>query len=161
MPQTCRAKIARGILLGALLVGTILLPAGCSRMPPIEEQQARILNRDLQLDMLTPEAFLATWGKPRYQYEANMQFFPLQNGQHVPRFRVPLGEAPAGWNSTVVFGPSQFFAYPEHGELLGFMDGRLIYREVVSAKDLHALGKAWADEQKFKTTIETDATKPR
>jgi hypothetical protein len=148
------------VLFGITAVALLLITA-CSGMPTLEEQKTHILNRNFQLDLLSPEAFVEAWGAAPYQYQATMQFFPLRNGQYMPHFRVPLGEAPAGWDSTVVFGPSLFFAYPEQGELIGFMDDRLVYREVVPAAELHALGKSWANERKFKTTIETGTAKPR
>jgi hypothetical protein len=150
----CRSvrRLPRRLLLLLLVVLTL---AGC-RSVSLEEQQQYIRNNDLQLRVLTSEAFLATWGTPTYQYEGLVQFYPLDDGQYVPSFLVPTGEAPENWDSTVLSGIGLFFAYAEQGRLLGFLDNRLVYRGHVPAAHVHALGKAWATEMKFRTRTEAE-----
>lgn len=141
-----------------LLFATVL--AGCAKPMSLEVQKEHIQRHDFPVGQLTPDAFLQAWGNPPYLYEGTTRFFPA-NGQYVPHFRVPLGEAPENWDSSVISGFGRFFAYPEQGELLGFLDDRLVYREAMPAPQVHAIGKAWANERKFRTTIETDTAKPR
>jgi hypothetical protein len=157
MPEESPLSIRPTVfLLVALLIGCSL-----AAMPNLEIQKEQIRRHDLQLWKLTPEAFFEAWGPPAYVHEGSTQFYPQVDGQYVPSFRVPLGEVPKNWDSTVVTGLGRFFAYPEQGELLGFFDNRLAYREPMSGPQVHALGKAWAREQKFRTTIESDMVRPR
>jgi hypothetical protein len=133
----------------------LLLFGGCAG-PSLEEQKRQIQNQNLQLRLLTSEAFLGTWGHPTYQYEALVQFYPLNDGQLVPSFLVPTGEAPPNWDSTILSGVGRFFAYADQGEVLGFLDNRLVYRAHVLSADVHRLGKVWAAELKFRTRTEAE-----
>ena len=50
-----------------------------------------------------------------------------------------------------------FLAYPDRRELLGFLNDRLVYRERLSADEIHTIGKMWKRESMFKTRLETPA----
>ena len=91
----------------------------------------------------------------------------------MPRFRVALGEPPAGWNSEVISGEGYFLAYPDRGELLGFLKEevyilelfglqkeRLVYREHLPAEQIHLVGKAWQREDRFKSGLELPQAPP-
>ena len=54
-------------------------------------------------------------------------------------------------------GDGYFLGYPDRGELLGFLNDRLVYRERLSADEIHAIGKMWKRESMFKTRLETPA----
>jgi hypothetical protein len=123
-------------------------------LPPLDEQKAWIQKNQIRTQVLGRQAFLETWGKPTYEHYEWTQFFPLENGNYIPAFRVPLGEAPPGWDSGAVYGDALFFGYVDRGELLGFLDGRLVYRERLSAEEIHLLAKKWKKEELFKTGIE-------
>ncbi len=140
---------------GLTAVGLLLCVAcGMFSMPKLEEQRARIRNNDLAYHQITSQAFLDTWGKPTYQHRELTQFFPVENGAWVPRFRVPLGEPPEGWLSSVQAGPGHFLVYADRGELLGFLDDRLVYRETVSADQVMAIKKLWDREALFRSSLE-------
>jgi len=85
-----------------------------------------------------------------------MQFFPVENGNYIPLFRIPPGEPPPGWDSTVVSGEARFLGYADRGELLGFLEDRLVYREHLSSEKIHAIGKVWKEEALFKTRPEKE-----
>ena len=146
-------------LLPLLAVSTALLFVQCRAMgwtlPPLEEQKAQIQQDRIQLQSVGPRAFLETWGAPAYMHRERMQFYPVKSGNFVPRFRLPTGEVPNGWDSTIVSEESIFFGYPDRGELLGFISDRLIYREAVPAEEVHAIGKMWKRDALFKTRLET------
>ena len=143
--------------LGVWLIAVAL--TGC--LLDLEEQKRHIRANDLPLKRLTPQAFLDVWGAPTYQYESDAQFYPVADGQYVPSFRVPAGEVPRNWNASIVSGTGRFLAYPDRGELLGFLANRLVYRERLPAAQLHSLGATWAREDKLRTSIERDLLKPR
>jgi hypothetical protein len=120
----------------------------------LEEQKAQIQSEKIHFEGLTIQAFLETWGKPAYTHRERMQFYTLDNGNSMPRFRTPMGEPPQGWSTAIISEDSIFFGYPERGELLGFVGGRLIYREQVPAAEIHSIAKTWAHEDRFKTRLE-------
>lgn len=126
--------------------------------PTLEEQKTQIRDNRIHFGGLTAQAFLETWGKPAYTHRERMQFYMLDDGNSLPRFRVPAGEPPHGWTTRIISEDSIFFGYPDRGELLGFVDGLLIYREQVPAAEIHALAKMWAHEDLFKTRLETPST---
>ena len=123
--------------------------------PTLEVQKAQIRDNRIHFDGLTVQAFLDTWGKPAYTHRTRMQFFMLDDGNSMPRFRVPMGEPPQGWSTRIISEDSTFFGYPDRGELLGFVDDRLIYREQVPEAEVHSVAKMWAREDLFKTRLET------
>jgi hypothetical protein len=139
------------IFLAAILV---VLVSGCA--VPLEEQKAHIRKHNLPFHVLSARAFLETWGKPTYAHQENTQFYPVKTGNYVPRFRAPLGEPPPGWDATVVSEPAIFLGYVDRGELLGFIDDRLVYREQMAASQIHEIGRNWQHEAIFKTRLETD-----
>ena len=139
-----------------MLIALCLSLAGCA--VPIEEQKAHIRNGDLGFRTLSPQAFLDTWGQPTYAHEEHTQFFSVGRGQYVPRFRVPLGEAPPNWDSRLISDHALFLVYVDRGELLGFVGDRLIHHEQLPASQLHGIGKAWQQESRFKTRLETGAS---
>ncbi len=139
------------IFLAAILV---VLVSGCA--VPLEEQKAHIRKHNLPFHVLSARAFLETWGKPTYAHQENTQFYPVKSGNYVPRFRAPLGEPPPGWDATVVSEPAIFLGYVDRGELLGFIDDRLVYREQMAASQIHEIGRNWQHEAIFKTRLETD-----
>lgn len=129
-------------------------------LPPLEEQKAQVRNGQVRVHLLTSQAVLDVWGPPTYEHHEYARFFTVENGMYVPFFRVPLGEAPAGWDNGVIPGEADFLAYADRGELLGFLADRLVYRERMSADGIHALGKTWEKEARFKTEIEKSLSTP-
>ncbi len=133
---------------------------GLYSLPPLEEQKARILSNEIALKALTAQAFLEAWGEPTYEHYESMQFFPVTDGNYLPRFRVPLGEVPPGWDHSVVSEPALFLGYADRGELLGFLEKRLIYREHLPAEQIHAIAAQWKREELFKTRLEAPPARP-
>ena len=146
--------VALRMMVAVLLLGCVVAVTACSG-PTLAEQKAQILDDKIHFEGLSIQAFLETWGKPAYSHSERMQFFTLDNGNSIPRFRTPLGEVPQGWSTAIISADSIFFGYPDRGELLGFAEGRLVYREKVPADEVHAIGKTWAREDLFKTRLET------
>lgn len=138
-----------------LVVAAIFFSVLACSGPTLEQQKAQILDNKIHFEVLTVQAFLETWGKPTYTHRERMQFYTLDDGNSIPRFRAPMGEAPQGWTTAIISEDSTFFGYPERGELLGFVDGRLVYREQIPAAEIHSIAKAWAREDRFKTRLET------
>jgi hypothetical protein len=136
------------------MLGFFVATLACSGLT-LEEQKTQIRNNKIHFEGLTVQAFLETWGKPAYTHRERMQFYMLDDGNSMPRFRAPMGEAPQGWSLGIISEDSIFFGYPDRGELLGFVDGRLIYREQVPAAEIHSIAKMWAREDLFKTRLET------
>ena len=141
--------------IGPLIVAAIVFSVMACSGPTLEEQKKQILNNKIHFEGLTVQAFMETWGKPAYTHRERMQFYVLENGNSMPRFRVPMGETPEGWSNAFLSEDSTFFGYPDRGELLGFVDGRLVYREQAPAGEIHSVGKMWAREDLFKTRLET------
>ncbi len=139
-----------------VLVPILVMAGACGspRLPPLPEQKARIMNEDIRPRVLTMQAFLETWGPAGYEHRERTQFYPVKNGNWVPQFRVPLGEAPPEWQTAVVSEEGFFWGYPDRGELLGFIEHRLVYREKLSADEVHAIGAAWKRDRLFRTTLE-------
>lgn len=136
----------------------IMLASACSYaiLPSLDEQKSRIQRDQIRLHTLTSAAFLDTWGLPTYEHQEPMQFFPVENGNYIPLFRIPPGEPPPGWDSTVVSGEARFLGYADRGELLGFLEDRLVYREQLPSEKIHAIGKLWKKEALFKTRVEKE-----
>ena len=51
-------------------------------------------------------------------------------------------------------GEGVYFAYPDRGWLLVFLDDLLVYKEELKAEELQAIAKAWAYEDRFKTRLD-------
>lgn len=148
------SRVLAGVFATAVWLGCLVALPACSG-PTLAEQKAQILGNKIHFDGLSVQAFLETWGEPAYRRRERMLFYTLNDGNSIPRFRTPIGEAPPGWSTAIMSGDSIFFAYPDRGELLGFVDGRLVYREKVPADEIHALGKTWAREDLFKSRLES------
>lgn len=143
-------------LLSALPVMVLAVACGLSSLPSLHEQKAQILNHDIRLRLVTRQAFREAWGPPTYELRQRTQFYPVKDGNLIPQFRVPLGETPDGWEPSVVSEEGFFFGYADRGELLGFIDDRLVYREQTSPEEIHAIGKAWEKNRLFRTRLEGD-----
>ncbi len=135
-------------------IGSIL---SCSGMPALEEQERHVRNNELVLHQLTPRAFVGAWGAPTYQHAEFMQFFGMKDDVLIPRSRLAIGEPPRGWEVRIESGDALFLAYPDHGWLVVFFEERLVYREALTAAQLHALGRSWQHEDKFRSRFEVPA----
>ena len=135
-------------------IGSIL---SCSGMPALEEQERHVQNNELVLHQLTPRAFVGAWGPPTYQRAEFMQFFGMKDDELIPRSRLAIGEPPRGWEVRIEAGDALFLAYPDHGWLVVFFEERLVYREALTAAQLHELGRSWQHEDKFRSRFEVPA----
>ncbi|MFO0773237.1 MAG: hypothetical protein U0172_01055 [Nitrospiraceae bacterium] len=142
-------------VLTALIV--LVVCGGCQSMPTVAEQQAAVKKGDLTVHKISSAPILAEWGAPTYRSMQHVQFFPLKNGQWMPNFRVPLGDYPKDWDLTTTSADTLFWAYADRGEVLGFVEDRLVYREAMTAEKVHVLGKQWEREARFKTRLEGGA----
>lgn len=133
--------------------------AGCKGMPTLAEQEQMVRGDNLALDRVTSMAVVNVWGEPAHYQVKFTQFFVMPDLSMVPTDRVPLGESPRGWSAGVHAGESVFFAYPEQGWLLVFLDEWLVYKEKLKSEEMDALIKAWAYEDRFKTRLD-GAPKP-
>jgi hypothetical protein len=127
---------------------------GCSGMPSLEEQERHVRDNELVLHQLTPRAFVGAWGAPPYQHAEFMQFFGMKDDSLMPRSRLASGEPPRGWEVHIEAGDALFLAYPDRGWLVVFFEERLVYREALTAAQLHALGRSWQHEDKFRSRFE-------
>lgn len=141
-------------LLVSSWAAVLAMPMACSSLPSLDEQQALVRAGQLPLHAVTSGPVLSQWGTPTYSSIQRVQFFSLTNGQWVPNFRIRLGEYPKGWDLSTVSGDGLFIAYADRGEVLGFYEDRLVYRESLPAQEIHTLGKQWQRETKFKTRLE-------
>ena len=160
----CGAQRVRGLEFlrrsgwaGVFVVFAIGSVLSCSGMPPLEEQERHVRDNELVLHQLTPRAFVGAWGAPTYQHAEFMQFFGMKDGSLIPRSRLPSGEPPRGWEVRIESGDALFLAYPDHGWLVVFFEERLVYREALTAAELHALGRSWQHEDKFRSRFEVPA----
>ncbi len=135
-------------------LAAVALLVGCGGLPSLPEQQAIVARGELPLHQLSSRPILTAWGTPTYASVQRVQFFPLTSGQWVPSFRVQLGEYPKDWDLSTVVGDGLFVAYPDRGEVLGFYEDRLVYRETLPADQVHGIGKQWQREARFKTRLE-------
>jgi hypothetical protein len=87
-----------------------------------------------------------------------MQFFGMKDDSLIPRSRVASGEPPRGWEGLIETGNSLSLAYPDRGWLVVFFEERLVYREALTAAQLHELGRSWQYEDKFRSRFEKPAT---
>ena len=142
---------------GVFIVVAIGSVLSCSWMPSLEEQERHVRDNELVLHQLTPRAFVGAWGTPTYQHAEFMQFFGMKDDSLMPRSRLPSGEPPRGWEVYMEAGDALFLAYPDHGWLVVFFEERLVYREALTAAELHALGRSWQYEEKFRSRFEVPA----
>ena len=142
---------------GMLVMVAIGLALSCSGMPSLEEQERHVRANELVLNQLTPPAFVRAWGPPTYQHAEFMQFFGMKDDSLIPRSRLAMGEPPRGWEVRIEAGDALFLAYPDHGWLVVFFEERLVYREALTAAQLHELGRGWQHEDKFRSRFEVPA----
>ena len=140
-----------------LVVVAIGSALGCSGMPSLEEQERHVRANELLLHQLTPHAFVGGWGLPTYQHTEFMQFFGMKDDELIPRSRLASGEPPRGWEVRIEAGDALFLAYPDRGWLVVFFEERLVYREKLTAAQLHELGRSWQHEDKFRSRFEVPA----
>lgn len=143
---------SRGVGFSASLVFASLM--ACSGMPTIGEQEQLVRANNLVLERITTRAVVNVWGKPPHHHSEFTYFFVMPDRTLIPRSRVVTGEAPKGWDAGVHAGEGVFFAYPDRGWLLVFLDESLVYREELKADQLDAIVKAWAYEDRFKTRLD-------
>ncbi|MGQ0665471.1 MAG: hypothetical protein ACT4O4_00395, partial [Nitrospiraceae bacterium] len=141
------------VVLSCLLV--LAAAGGCKGLPTLEQQESLVRANNLVLDHITTRAVVNAWGEPPHLRSEFTQFFVMSDLSLIPRSRVAVGEAPKGWNSGVHAGEGVYFAYPDRGWLLVFLDERLVYKEELKAEQMQALVKAWAYEDRFKTRLDT------
>ncbi|OQW35926.1 MAG: hypothetical protein A4E19_15835 [Nitrospira sp. SG-bin1] len=140
-------------------IGVLALMAGCASMPTLEQQEQLVQANNLVLDQITTRAVVNAWGKPPLYHSEFSYFFVMPDFRVIPRSRVGTGEAPKGWKAGVHAGEGVYFAYPDRGWLLVFLDDRLAYKEELKAEELRALAKSWAYEDRFKTRLD-EAPRP-
>lgn len=143
----------RPVRSGAVLLILVLSLSACL-MPSLDEQRQQILQGQVILHRVGVQAFLDVWGRPTYERTERTQFFVVEDGSYIPRFRVPLGEQPRGWVSMTAVGEARYLGYAERGELLGFLDDVLVYRERMTPAAVHAVGELWKRDDRFKTDLE-------
>ena len=144
---------------GLFMMAVLVSVFGCVGMPSLEEQERRVRNNELALNQLTPQAFVAAWGMPTYQHAGFMQFFGMKDDELIPRSRLAMGEPPRGWEIRIEAGDALFLAYPDRGWLVVFFEERLVYREALTAAQLHELGRSWQHEEKFRSRFEVPAAR--
>ncbi len=137
-------------------IGSVLSCSGIG-MPSLEEQERHVRDNELLLHELTPRAFVGAWGAPTYQHAEFMQFFGMKDDSLIPQSRLASGEPPRGWEVRIEAGDALFLAYPDHGWLVVFFEERLVYREALTAAQLHELGRRWQHEDKFRSRFEVPA----
>ena len=155
--RRCYLQTALGVLCSML---TILVMSGCQGMPTLQQQEQFVRDDNLLLEQVTTRAVSNVWGKPPYHHSEFTQFFVMPDRTLIPSSRVGHGEAPKGWDAGVYAGEGVYFAYPDRGWLLVFLDEQLVYREELKPDELHALAKSWAYEDRFKTRLDGAATIP-
>ncbi len=143
---------------GVFVAVAIEAVLGCSGMPPLEEQERHVQNNELLLNRLSPPAFVRAWGMPTYQRIEFMQFFGMKDGELIPRSRLGSAEPPRGWEIHIEAGDALYLAYPDRGWLVVFFEERLVYREALTASQLHELGRSWRHEEKFRSRFEVPAS---
>lgn len=129
-------------------------------MPPLKQQEQFVRDNNLVLEQITPRAVVNVWGKPPFHHSEFTQFFVMPDRTLIPSARVVHGEAPKGWDAGVHAGEGVYFAYPDRGWLLVFLDEQLVYREELKPDELRQLAKTWAYEDRFKTRLDGTAPIP-
>lgn len=153
--QVWRSLVVQACCLAPLAVALLV---GCSALPPLKEQERLVQANDLQLERVTTRAVVNAWGKPPHHHSEFTHFFVMPDRTMIPRARVASGEPPKGWDAGVYAGNGVFFAYPDRGWLLVFLDDVLVYREELKPDDMQKLVKAWAYEDRFKTRLDSPPT---
>jgi hypothetical protein len=146
-------KAAR-LILSVCSVLVLIAVESCKGLPTLQQQEALVRSNNLVLEQITTRAVVNVWGEPPHYRSEFTQFFVMSDLSLVPRSRVAAGEAPKGWSSGVHAGEGVYFAYPDRGWLLVFLDERLVYKEELKPDKMQALVKGWAYEDRFKTRID-------
>jgi len=128
--------------------------AGCKGAPTLAEQEQSVRANNLVLDRISSMAVVNVWGEPPHYRHEFIQFFVMPDLSMVPSSRVPLGETPRGWSAGVHAGEGAYFAYPDRGWLLVFLNDWLVYKEELKEKEMGELLKAWAYQDRFKTRLD-------
>lgn len=134
-------------------LSALLIVVGCKSMPTLEQQEQLVQTENLVLDQVTSRAVVNAWGSPPLYHSEFTHFFVMPDFSVIPQSRVATGEAPKGWKAGVHAGEGVYFAYPDRGWLLVFLDERLVYKEKLKSEELHVLAKSWAYEARFKTGL--------
>ena len=132
----------------------LLAFVGCKGMPTLEEQERLVLADNLVLDQITTKAIVSVWGTPPLYHSEFTHFFVMPDFSVIPQSRVAIGEAPKGWKAGVHAGEGVYFAYPDRGWLLVFLDERLVYKEKLKPEEVDILAKTWSYEDRFKTRLD-------
>ncbi len=140
-----------GVFCGVLALAGVV---GCKEMPTLQQQEQFVRQNNLVLDVVTTRAVVNVWGEPPYHRAKFTQFFVMPDFTMIPDSRIPLGETPRGWNAGVYAGEGVFFAYPDRGWLLVFLDQKLVYKEELKPEEMRTMVKTWAYEDRFKTRSE-------
>lgn len=127
---------------------------GCGGLPPLKEQEQLVQGNNPMVERVTTRAVVNVWGTPPHHHSEFTHFFVMPDRSMIPRARVASGEPPKGWDAGVYAGNGVFFAYPERGWLLVFLDDVLVYREALTPDDMQRLIKDWAYEDRFKTRLD-------
>jgi hypothetical protein len=138
---------------------TSIWAASCKSPPTLEQQEMLVRQNNLVLEEITTRAVVNVWGEPAHHHSEFTPFFVMPDRSMVPQSRVPLGESPKGWDAQVHAGEGVFFAYPDRGWLLVFLDEHLVYKEELKPEQMQALLDTWAYEDRFKTRLD-DAPVP-
>jgi len=143
----------KAVLCVCAVTGFVLL-IGCKSMPTLERQEQLVQEENFILDQITSRAVVNAWGGPPFYHSEFAYFFVMPDLSVIPRSRVAAGEVPKGWSGGVHAGEGVYFAYPDRGWLLVFLDEHLVYREKLRPDELQALTNAWEYEARFKTVID-------
>ncbi|TKS60099.1 MAG: hypothetical protein EWM72_01611 [Nitrospira sp.] len=146
--KTARVFITLGSLLALVDVG------GCKGLPTLEQQELLVRANNLMLEHVTTRAVVNVWGKPPHHHSEFTPFFVMPDRSMIPRSRVDTGEPPKGWESMVHAGEGVFFAYPDRGWLLVFLDELLVYKEELKPEKMQALVRDWAYQDRFRTRLD-------
>lgn len=145
---------ARGVVWVSCGLLALVDLAGCKGMPTLEQQERLVRANNLVLDQVTTRAVINVWGEPPYYRSQFTHFFVMPDLTMVPSLRVATGETPRGWSASVHAAEGTYFAYPDRGWLLVFLDERLVYKEELKAEEMQTLVKTWAYEDRFRTKMD-------
>jgi hypothetical protein len=149
-------KLSRTVRVMPVLLAVLALAQlmGCKGMPTLPQQEQMVRANNLVLEQVTTRAVVNVWGKPPHHHSEFTHFFVMPDRSMIPRSRAVAGEPPKGWNAGVHAGDGVFFAYPDRGWLLVFLDELLVYKEELKPEQMQALVNAWAYEDRFRTRID-------
>ncbi|MBH0204330.1 MAG: hypothetical protein HP498_00620 [Nitrospira sp.] len=153
-----RAEVVTGLELPSVLAFQKTLRMMCvfgNVLALIAVEQERLVKaNNLVLDHVTTRAVVNVWGEPPHHRSQFTHFFVMSDQRMIPSMRVVTGETPRGWSAEVHAGEGLFFAYPDRGWLLVFLEERLVYKEELKAEELRTIVETWAYEDRFKTRLE-------